>query len=96
MLSTGLQVSRLTTNRTEPPRLRPKSGPMTGLSLCFWHDGRLAPVEGGGAQAERGRAQILESGCFKEGNASGSGAHRPARTGLGILEQTGTRAGVRL
>ncbi len=37
------------TNPTPPsPRLRPKTGPMTGLSLRLWHDGRLAPVEGGG------------------------------------------------
>ncbi len=31
---------------------------MMGLSLRLWHDRRLAPVEGWGAQAERGRAPV--------------------------------------
>ena len=31
---------------------------MTGLSLRLWHDGKFAPVEGGGALAERGRAPV--------------------------------------
>lgn len=30
------------------PRLRLKTGPMTGLSFRLWHDGRSVPVEGGG------------------------------------------------
>ena len=39
-----------------PPQLPPWTGPMTGLSLRLWRVGRLAPVEGGGTLAERGRA----------------------------------------
>jgi len=36
---------------------------MTGLSLRLWHDGRLVPVEGGGAQVERLRAAVSGFEC---------------------------------
>jgi len=42
-----------------PPQLPPWTGLMTGLSLRLWHDGRLVPVEGGGAQIERLRAPVI-------------------------------------
>ncbi len=49
---------------------------MTGLSLRFWHDRGKAPVEGGGALAERLIAAIMPalSKCLPR-RGSGSGLH---------------------
>ncbi len=61
-----LPDTRPTHYQTNAPQLRPKTGPMTGLSLRLWHDGRVAPVEGGGTLAEGGRAPDsgLLRACF--------------------------------